>query len=280
LSFNHCLQVLTALKNRNAYIDLGRVGARKLILGRKSMRRVVLLAALLAPALAAATPLQMVNVQRSLPDVVEDIAVGMTRGLIQRMQAWAPPPPDLRVLTTEPVARAESSGFGWRDDPIRKRPKFHHGTDYRGKSGTPVLAAGGGTVVVAGRRGGYGNVVFVDHGGGIVTRYAHLRRIETKLGATIEAGDRIGQIGSTGRTTGPHLHFEVRLGGRSVDPNTAVAELMRESQAAGRLAAFALAPELQSRARDAHDPKNRRARQAADQRPERANAPSRPRALW
>lgn len=193
--------------------------------------------------------------------------------------------PDLSVLTNEPVERTESSGFGWREDPIRKRQKFHHGTDYRGKSGTPIVAAGNGTVIFAGRRGGYGNVVFIDHGGGIITRYAHLRRIETKKGATVIGGERIGQLGSTGRTTGPHLHFEVRLEasdrmpGRSVDPNTAltVAEIWRESPAAGQLAAFALAPELQSQARDLQDPKNRR---ALASRPERSNAPKRDRALW
>jgi hypothetical protein len=146
---------------------------------------------------------------------------------------------------------------------------------------------GDGTVIFAGRRGGYGNVVFVDHGGGIVTRYAHMRRIETKLGSIVSAGEKIGQIGSTGRTTGPHLHFEVRLAGRSVDPNTAlaVAELMREAPGAGQLAAFALAPELMAKARDAHDPTNRRAlrREAEgdrDHRPERRNAPTRERALW
>src|SRR5262249_21296923 len=144
------------------------------------------------------------------------------------------PTPDLRVLTTEPVERSESSGYGWREDPVNKRRKFHHGTDYRGKPGTPVLAAGNGVVVFAQRCSGYGKVVFVDHGGGVVTRYAHLRKIEVKQGMLVSAGDRIGQVGSTGRTTGPHLHFEVRVDGRDVDPNMAlaVAGLMRESPSA------------------------------------------------
>jgi hypothetical protein len=110
-----------------------------------------------------------------------------------------------------------------------------------------------------------------------------MRRIETKVGETVGAGDRIGQLGSTGRTTGPHLHFEVRLAGRSVDPNTAlaIADLMREAPGAGQLAAFALAPELMAKARDAHDPANRRAlRRDIEQRPERRHAPTRERALW
>jgi murein DD-endopeptidase MepM/ murein hydrolase activator NlpD len=160
--------------------------------------------------------------------------------------------PDLTVLTTEPVERTESSGYGWREDPIHKRAKFHHGTDYRGKRGTPVLAAGSGTVIFAGHRGGYGRVVFIDHGNGVITRYAHLKRIDVKVGDTLAAGQQLGQLGSSGRTTGAHLHFEIRLAGRSVDPNTAmiVADIMRDNPAAGRLAAYALAPELQARAQD------------------------------
>ena len=94
--------------------------------------------------------------------------------------------------------------------------------------------------------------MFVDHGSGVITRYAHLNRIDVKVGDTLSAGQQLGQLGSTGRTTGAHLHFEVRLTGRSVDPNTAmiVADIMRENPAAGRLAAYALAPELQALAQD------------------------------
>jgi len=232
-------------------------------------------AALLAPAVAAAAPAPM-------PAQVQ-VAV---HALIENFEKAAPAIPDVSVLTTEPVSRSESSGYGWREDPIRKRQKFHHGTDYRGKPGTPVLAAGPGTVIQAGRMGGYGNVIFIDHGNGVITRYGHLRRIEVKKGATVAAGDRIGQVGSTGRTTGPHLHFEVRLDGRSVDPNTAlaVAEIMRESPSAGTLAVYALSPELQANARDMQDAKNQRALARAlgleTKRPERKNAPKRDKALW
>lgn len=192
--------------------------------------------------------------------------------------------PDVAVLTTEPVANTESSGFGWRDDPFRHRPKFHAGTDFRGRHGTPVLAAGDGVVKLARWYGGYGNFIQVDHGGGVVTAYAHLRRFLVKPGDVVVAGQAIGHMGATGRTTGPHLHFEVRLDGRPVDPVMAmtIARLRRESPLAGTLASFALSPELQSERTSAHDPPRRavpKARPATPGKPEsRPDRPGRVRA--
>lgn len=177
--------------------------------------------------------------------------------------------PDVTVLRWHPLAEAEttraSSGFGWRDDPIRHTRRFHAGADIRAQPGTPVMAAGDGVVTFAGRQGGYGNVIYIDHGGGIITRYAHLRRIETKRDAVITAGTRIGQVGSTGRATGPHLHFEVRIDGHPVEPGTAltVASLQRESPAEGNLAAYTLAPELQANVLSDLDPPRGRAAKAA-----------------
>jgi murein DD-endopeptidase MepM/ murein hydrolase activator NlpD len=168
--------------------------------------------------------------------------------------------PDLTTLTTFPLPRSTdswaTSGFGWRDDPMRHRRKFHSGADIRAKSGTPVFAAGDGVVVFAGRQGGYGNIVMLDHGGGVITRYAHLRRILAAKGDVITAGMRIGQVGSTGRATGPHLHFEVRLEGSPVDPTAAltVAKLQREAPEEGKLAAIALSPDMQAHATSDLDP--------------------------
>ncbi|MBL0212448.1 MAG: M23 family metallopeptidase [Myxococcales bacterium] len=188
--------------------------------------------------------------------------------------------PDLSVLTWNPLPASNTSwatsGFGWRDDPYRHFRKFHSGADQRAQPGTPVMVAGDGIVTFAGRQGGYGNVIYVDHGGGVLTRYAHLRRIETQKAAVVTAGTEIGQVGSTGRATGPHLHFEVRIDGHPVDPGTAltVAQLQRESPAEGHLAAYALRPELQAlELSDLDPPKGKKAK--ATSRPERPERPGR-----
>ena len=111
-----------------------------------------------------------------------------------------------------------SSRYGTRKDPFTGRAAVHGGLDYRAKRGTPVLATAQGKVVKAGRQGGYGKLVEVDHGGGITTRYAHLSRIKVKVGQRIKKGQAIGKVGSTGRSTGPHLHYEVRRRGRTMNP--------------------------------------------------------------
>jgi len=192
--------------------------------------------------------------------------------------------PDLTVLSTEPVAHSESSGFGWRDDPIRHTRRFHSGTDFRGDPGTRVVAAGDGIVTFCGRMGGYGNMIVIDHGGGVVTRYAHLRRIETTKDTAVTAGDPIGQVGSTGRATGPHLHFEVRLDGAPVSPISAmtIAALQRESPLAGRLAALSLSPALQATATSEVDPPKQRSdpRDRTGHRPERSGRGKRQQVLW
>ncbi|HUG62653.1 MAG TPA: M23 family metallopeptidase [Methylomirabilota bacterium] len=111
-----------------------------------------------------------------------------------------------------------SSNFGSRSDPFLGSVAFHAGVDFRSPSGRPVAATASGRVVVAGRNGGYGNLVEIDHGKGLTTRYAHLSRIAVKVGEEIAAGDIIGRVGSTGRSTGPHLHYETRVNGTAVNP--------------------------------------------------------------
>jgi murein DD-endopeptidase MepM/ murein hydrolase activator NlpD len=111
-----------------------------------------------------------------------------------------------------------SSPFGMRMDPFLNRPAIHTGLDMRGDTGDPVRATANGRVAIAGREGGYGNMVEIDHGNGFATRYGHLSEIDVKVGQTVRIGETIGKIGSTGRSTGPHLHYETRINGEAVDP--------------------------------------------------------------
>ena len=111
-----------------------------------------------------------------------------------------------------------SSPFGMRMDPFNGRPAIHTGIDLRGEVGEPVRATAAGRVSLAGREGGYGNMVEIDHGNGLATRYGHLSEIDVKVGQMVRIGETIGHIGSTGRSTGPHLHYETRVNGEAVDP--------------------------------------------------------------
>lgn len=116
-------------------------------------------------------------------------------------------------------ARSISSPFGNRRDPFGGNAAFHSGIDFPAPTGTPILSAGPGKVIYAGRRSGYGIVVEIDHNG-IVTRYAHMSAFLVNRGDTVLAGQQIGKVGSTGRSTGPHLHFEVRLNDEPKNPMT------------------------------------------------------------
>ncbi len=111
-----------------------------------------------------------------------------------------------------------TSGYGYRIHPIYGTRRLHAGVDLRGATGTAVLAAGDGTVVFAGPRGGYGNTLIIDHGGSIATLYAHQSRLAVSEGQVVRPGQAIGAVGSTGLSSGPHLHFEVRVNGTPVDP--------------------------------------------------------------
>ena len=111
-----------------------------------------------------------------------------------------------------------SSPFGMRMDPFLGRPAIHTGIDLRGEIGEPVRATATGNVTIAGREGGYGNMVEISHGNGLATRYGHLSEITVKNGQVVRIGEIVGRIGSTGRSTGPHLHYETRINGEAVDP--------------------------------------------------------------
>lgn len=120
-----------------------------------------------------------------------------------------------RPLAGEPDI---TSGFGLRLDPFLRRPAVHTGIDFRGEEGQPIYATAAGTVTQAGWSGGYGRMVEIDHGNGLATRYGHLLRIDVQVGEPVQAGEVIGRLGSTGRSTGPHLHYETRIDGEAVDP--------------------------------------------------------------
>ena len=111
-----------------------------------------------------------------------------------------------------------TSGFGYRRDPFNGRGAMHAGIDFKGPIGSPIFAAADGRVTFAGQKSGYGNAIEITHANGMLTRYAHLSRIGVKVGQPVAAGTTIGGLGSTGRSTGPHLHFEVRINDRAVNP--------------------------------------------------------------
>jgi murein DD-endopeptidase MepM/ murein hydrolase activator NlpD len=141
--------------------------------------------------------------------------VGMARAQLERLT---------RTLSVVPVRKPlmgeldVSSGFGVRVDPFIRAPAMHTGIDFRGETGDPARATADGTVTVAGWQGGYGKMVEIDHGYGFTTRYGHLSDITVKVGQRVRAGHIVGKVGSTGRSTGPHLHYETRVNGEAVDP--------------------------------------------------------------
>jgi len=111
-----------------------------------------------------------------------------------------------------------SSGYGKRNDPFTGKQEFHKGLDFAGKKGSEVVVAGDGVVTWAGQRSGYGNLIEVSHGDGYVTRYGHNQKHLVKVGDTVRKGQQIALMGSTGRSTGPHVHFEVLRDGKTVNP--------------------------------------------------------------
>lgn len=123
------------------------------------------------------------------------------------------------IPTSMPAAvMMMSSGFGYRSDPFTGAGAMHNGLDFKGPIGTPILAAADGRITFAGSQGGYGNTIEITHANGLVTRYAHLSGFNVRHGQKVARGTQIARMGSTGRSTGSHLHFEVRLNGQAINP--------------------------------------------------------------
>jgi murein DD-endopeptidase MepM/ murein hydrolase activator NlpD len=126
------------------------------------------------------------------------------------------------ILASTPAIRPANgwvtSKFGYRKSPFTGQREFHSGLDIANREGTPIIATADGVVTYCGRKGMLGKAVIIEHGHGMVTRYAHLSKIKIKAGQKVKRGDTIALLGNSGRTTGPHLHYDVRLNGLSVSP--------------------------------------------------------------
>jgi murein DD-endopeptidase MepM/ murein hydrolase activator NlpD len=145
---------------------------------------------------------------RSFDEVVE-----FSREQEQRIESS----PAIQPVANKDLKRT-ASGYGYRNDPVYHVRKFHYGMDFACDTGTPVYATADGVITYAKWKTAYGNLIEIDHGYGYVTRYAHLSKIDVKAGQTISRGEVIGEVGSTGKSTGPHLHYEVLVNGKNVNP--------------------------------------------------------------
>jgi len=161
---------------------------------------------------------------QSLSSTHETLPSGDSDKFRTRMLGWQQERATLSIIIERIVETAAqprlliSSPFGWRSDPIQGTRRHHAGIDLPGPKGTDVFATGSGKVTWAGWSAGYGNLIEIEHAGGIRTRYGHLSRMSVIRNSIVSQGQPIGKVGSTGRSTGAHLHYEVRVGGSSVDP--------------------------------------------------------------
>jgi hypothetical protein len=170
-------------------------------------------------ALVSGRPLSMEELQAALADLdhltnqrTDLLSVVESRLLDQRIRK-------MMIPTQHPVKDGHlGSNFGWRIDPFTGRTALHTGLDFSAETGTPILAASGGVVVTQETHPAYGQMVELDHGNGLLTRYAHASRVWVKKGDLVKRGQKIAEVGSTGRSTGPHLHFEVLVQGVPQDP--------------------------------------------------------------
>jgi murein DD-endopeptidase MepM/ murein hydrolase activator NlpD len=169
-------------------------------------------AAAAPPALAMSSPDSTFGILRDLLGSLEARLQTVRTG-VEKQQALAAATPSMW-----PVVGYLSSMFGNRKDPFTGAPDFHPGLDIAANHGSPIRATADGTIESAGYAGNYGNAVVVRHGFGISTRYGHMSRIAVRAGATVKRGDVIGYVGSTGRATSAHLHYEILLNGQTINP--------------------------------------------------------------
>lgn len=153
------------------------------------------------------------QIRESIPETEDSLKDLENKVQLQRAKEMATP-------SIRPTNGSITSGFGYRRSPFGASREFHTGVDISAPRGTSVYATATGTVVMATYSGGYGNVIFIDHGFGFSTVYAHLSRMNVKVGQQVTKGQVIGLVGSTGRSTAPHLHYEVRINGTAVNPYT------------------------------------------------------------
>jgi murein DD-endopeptidase MepM/ murein hydrolase activator NlpD len=155
----------------------------------------------------------VLDVDEDFADRIQHVATDMSEARALTEAAQSLP------FARPTVGTQKSSGFGVRFDPFTHRPALHSGLDFPGGAMTPIHATAPGVVSFTGQRSGYGNTVEIDHGRGFKTRYAHLAAIAVQVGERVALGERVGGMGSTGRSTGTHLHYEVWVNGRAQNPD-------------------------------------------------------------
>jgi murein DD-endopeptidase MepM/ murein hydrolase activator NlpD len=169
--------------------------------------------------LVKSAPLSEIELQAKIAELMEKIELSTER--LSSIEAKLLQQSVLKdtLPNSSPVAAAfNSSSFGWRIDPFNGHKAFHEGLDFTAGTGTPIFAAAGGIVSTAEQTPDYGKLVKIDHGSGLETRYAHASKLFVRAGERVEKGQKIAEVGSTGRSTGPHLHYEIRLAGNPLDP--------------------------------------------------------------
>ncbi len=150
--------------------------------------------------------------------------------MVEKSLEKTPAQPQQQNQPHDPAHGVVSSLFGTRPDPFNGNVKFHQGVDIAAPTGTPVKAAADGKVIFSGQVAGYGNLVEVDHGNGWVTRYGHNAVNLVRVGDNVTTGQTVGLVGSTGHVTGPHVHFEVRKGGKAVNPDSLLGDVIKGSR--------------------------------------------------